>query len=170
MGVNRLADGREPCRRRATADARDHGRTIRDATRYAGVILTNREGIMRFGPILIALALSPGLGSAFAQETTTGTATAPEPELDACRASGLIALKEKSPAVKDVSLDLDTMRVHKSELADRGCNRQSDRARRRLCRAEKIRQGADFRLCRRRQRKSIAHHFQQSMSLQMSLQ
>lgn len=51
-----------------------------------------------------------------AQETTTGTvgaAAAPDPEIDACRASGLIALKERSSAVKDLSLDLDSMRVIK---------------------------------------------------------
>ena len=35
------------------------------------------------------------------------------PETDACRASGLIALKERSPTVKDVSLDLDSVRVVK---------------------------------------------------------
>jgi hypothetical protein len=35
------------------------------------------------------------------------------PEVDACRASGLIALKERSSAVKDLSLDLDSMRVIK---------------------------------------------------------
>ena len=35
------------------------------------------------------------------------------PEIDACRASGLIALKERTPAVKDVNLDLDSVRVVK---------------------------------------------------------
>jgi hypothetical protein len=35
------------------------------------------------------------------------------PETDACRASGLIALKERSPAIKDVNLDLDSVRVVK---------------------------------------------------------
>ena len=35
------------------------------------------------------------------------------PETDACRASGLIALKERSPTVKDVSLDLDSVRIVK---------------------------------------------------------
>jgi hypothetical protein len=35
------------------------------------------------------------------------------PEIDACRASGLIALKERSPTIKDVELDLDSVRVIK---------------------------------------------------------
>ena len=36
------------------------------------------------------------------------------PEIDACKASGLIALKELSPGVKDVALDLDSVRVIKT--------------------------------------------------------
>jgi hypothetical protein len=42
------------------------------------------------------------------------------PEIDACRASGLIALKERSAAVKDVELDLDSVRVIKlnSKIGD----------------------------------------------------
>ncbi len=60
---------------------------------------------------LMLLLVSP----VSAQETTTGTSvqTAPEPEIDACRASSVIALKERSSTVKDVSLDLDSMRVIK---------------------------------------------------------
>jgi hypothetical protein len=34
-------------------------------------------------------------------------------KIDACRASGLIALKERSPTIKDVELDLDSVRVIK---------------------------------------------------------
>ena len=33
------------------------------------------------------------------------------PETDACQASGLIALKQKTPQVKDVRIDLDSARV-----------------------------------------------------------
>ncbi len=33
------------------------------------------------------------------------------PEADACKASGLIALKQKSPQVKDVVIDLDSAKV-----------------------------------------------------------
>jgi hypothetical protein len=71
---------------------------------------------MRFFAILSALAFLTSPCAIFAQETTTGAAgsdTAPAPEIDACRASGLIALKERSAAVKDVSINLDTMRVIK---------------------------------------------------------
>jgi hypothetical protein len=42
------------------------------------------------------------------------SAQTPNPELEACRASGLIALKEKNPTVKDVSLDMDSMTVAKA--------------------------------------------------------
>lgn len=34
----------------------------------------------------------------------TGTQTTVAPEIDACTASGILALKERSPAVKDVTL------------------------------------------------------------------
>lgn len=71
---------------------------------------------MKVFVILSALAVLTSPCQVFAQETTTGAAgaqTTTEPEIDACRASGLIALKEKSSAVKDVSLDLDSMRVIK---------------------------------------------------------
>jgi hypothetical protein len=33
------------------------------------------------------------------------------PEADACKASGLIALKQKTPQVKDVVIDLDSAKV-----------------------------------------------------------
>lgn len=36
------------------------------------------------------------------------------PELEACRSTGLIALKERNPAITDVSLDLDGMTVAKA--------------------------------------------------------
>ena len=44
---------------------------------------------------------------------TTPSENADAPEIDACRASGLIALKERSPTIKDVELDLDSVRVIK---------------------------------------------------------
>ena len=71
---------------------------------------------MKLFPILFAIMISTTLGAAFAQETSTSRAnaeTAPAPEIQACRASGLIALKERSAAVKDVSLDLDSVRLIK---------------------------------------------------------
>jgi hypothetical protein len=65
---------------------------------------------------LIPAAMIPMI--AYSQTTgtqTTGTQTTRlvAPEIDACRASGLIALKERSPAIKDVTLDLDSARVVK---------------------------------------------------------
>lgn len=48
-----------------------------------------------------------------AYSQTTASENADAPEIDACRASGLIALKERSPATKDVELDLDSVRVIK---------------------------------------------------------
>jgi hypothetical protein len=38
-------------------------------------------------------------------------AETPSPEADACKASGLIALKQKSPQVKDIQIDLDSARI-----------------------------------------------------------
>jgi hypothetical protein len=62
---------------------------------------------MKIRTLLIALisaATSPIIGHS--QATSA-------PEIDACRASGLIALKERSPSIKDVSLDLDSVRLVK---------------------------------------------------------
>lgn len=36
------------------------------------------------------------------------------PELEACRSTGLIALRERNPAIKDVSFDVDAMTVAKA--------------------------------------------------------
>ena len=41
-------------------------------------------------------------------------AQAPNPELEACRTTGLLALRERNPAIKDVSLDIDGMTVAKA--------------------------------------------------------
>ena len=48
-----------------------------------------------------------------AYSQTSASENADAPEIDACRASGLIALKERSPEIKDVELDLDSVRVIK---------------------------------------------------------
>ncbi len=43
------------------------------------------------------------------------TAQAPEsPEIAACKATGLLALKERSPSVRDIILDMDTLTVSKA--------------------------------------------------------
>jgi hypothetical protein len=44
----------------------------------------------------------------------TTSAQVANPELEACRATGLIALRERNPAIKDVSLDMDSMTVAKA--------------------------------------------------------
>ncbi len=51
---------------------------------------------------------------------TSASENADAPEIDACRASGLIALKEHAPTIKDVELDLDSVRVIKmnSKIGD----------------------------------------------------
>ena len=36
------------------------------------------------------------------------------PELDACRSTGLIALKERNPSIKDLSFDVDGMTIAKA--------------------------------------------------------
>ena len=38
------------------------------------------------------------------------------PETDACKASGLLALKQKFPQVKDVLIDLDSAKVIKADM------------------------------------------------------
>ena len=55
-----------------------------------------------------------------AYSQTAASENADAPEIDACRASGLIALKERSPTIKDVELDLDSVRVIKmnSKIGD----------------------------------------------------
>ena len=60
---------------------------------------------------LIPAAMIPMI--AYSQTTGTQTTGSDAPEIDACTASGLIALKERSPAIKDVTLDLDSVRVVK---------------------------------------------------------
>src|SRR5215217_802147 len=56
-----------------------------------------------------ALVLAAVLCSGAAQ------AQAPnDPEIAACKATGLVALKERSPSVKDIILDMDTLTVSKA--------------------------------------------------------
>ena len=56
-------------------------------------------------------------GAAFAQISSgpdaKGSASV-SPEVDACKATGLLALKERSPAVKDIILDMDTLTISKA--------------------------------------------------------
>jgi hypothetical protein len=62
--------------------------------------------MLRFGLGLLA-SLAAGAAGA---ETLS-------PEADACKASGLIALQQKYPQVKDVLIDLDSAKIIKTEAA-----------------------------------------------------
>ncbi len=44
-------------------------------------------------------------------------AQTPSPEVDACKASGLIALKQKSSQIKDIVVDLDSAKIIKADTA-----------------------------------------------------
>ena len=60
-----------------------------------------------------AAILGGGLAGAAAQEQPS---TNPDtPEVDACRATGLIALKETAPTIKDVAIDPDSVRIFKMD-------------------------------------------------------
>jgi hypothetical protein len=52
------------------------------------------------------LAFCTLVGPAFAET--------PSPELEACRSTGLLALRERNPAIKDISFDVDGMTVAKA--------------------------------------------------------
>jgi len=54
---------------------------------------------------------------AFLISLTVGPALAEtlSPEADACKASGLLALKQKFPQVKDVVIDLDSAKIIKAD-------------------------------------------------------
>ncbi len=56
-----------------------------------------------------ALLLAAVLCSGAAQAQTPN-----DPEIAACKATGLVALKERSPSVKDIILDMDTLTVSKA--------------------------------------------------------
>jgi hypothetical protein len=62
--------------------------------------------MLRFGLGLLA-SLAAGAAAA---ETLS-------PEADACKASGLIALQQKYPQVKDVLIDLDSAKIIRTEAA-----------------------------------------------------
>jgi hypothetical protein len=62
--------------------------------------------MLKFGLGLLALLAA---GAAVAETLS--------PEADACKASGLIALKQKYPQVKDVLIDLDSAKIIKTDTA-----------------------------------------------------
>ena len=61
------------------------------------------------GLIPAALLLAAVMCSGTAQAQTPN-----DPESAACKATGLVALKERSPSVKDIILDMDTLTVFKA--------------------------------------------------------
>jgi hypothetical protein len=46
--------------------------------------------------------------------------TADNPEIAACKATGILALKEKSPAIRDILLDMGTISVSKASTEIEG--------------------------------------------------
>ena len=61
---------------------------------------------------IAALVLFSAIGAAQAQEVPR---TPPNPELEACKTTGLVALKERSPAVTDVLIDPDAVTIAKAD-------------------------------------------------------
>ena len=58
-----------------------------------------------------------GLGLLASLAAGAAVAETLSPEADACKASGLIALKQKYPQVKDVLIDLDSAKIIKTDTA-----------------------------------------------------
>ena len=58
--------------------------------------------VLRTATLLLAAVVCSGAAQA---------QTPNDPEIAACRATGLVALKERSPSVKDIILDMDTLTV-----------------------------------------------------------
>jgi hypothetical protein len=58
-----------------------------------------------------------GLGLLASLAAGAAVAETLSPEADACKASGLLALKQKYPQVKDVLIDLDSAKIIKAETA-----------------------------------------------------
>jgi hypothetical protein len=63
-----------------------------------------RDQMIRFALAIFAIGASVGSSSA----------QVANPELEACRSTGLIALRERNPSIKDVSFDVDGMTVAKA--------------------------------------------------------
>ena len=59
--------------------------------------------------------LLAALLSAMACLNVASAQTPDNPEIAACKATGILALKEKSPAIRDIILDMDTMVVSKAD-------------------------------------------------------
>jgi hypothetical protein len=68
-----------------------------------GILLWLR-GVLRDRSAILILALASTVSTAAFAETLS-------PEADTCKASGLIALKQSSPQVKDVEIDPDSAKI-----------------------------------------------------------
>jgi hypothetical protein len=62
--------------------------------------------LRKFGVALVTFFMVAAIDRVSAQSAT--------PELDACRSTGLIALRERNPSIKDVAFDVDGMTVAKA--------------------------------------------------------
>ena len=60
------------------------------------------------------LTVSLASTGAFAQQEQKST-NPDTPEVDVCRAAGLIALKDATPGIKDVAIDPDSVRIFKMD-------------------------------------------------------
>lgn len=81
----------------------------------------------RLAVLLSALMLAASFSPALAQATSGEKAATPQavppvppappevPEVQACKATGLLALQQRSPAIKDIVIDPDTLSVSKAE-------------------------------------------------------
>jgi hypothetical protein len=61
---------------------------------------------MRYGPLSVFIACAVMALPVQAQVPA---------EVDACRLSGLVALKERSPAIKDLTFDIDGLAISKAD-------------------------------------------------------
>jgi hypothetical protein len=68
---------------------------------------------VKYFVLLTCICAINAVGVAMAQSVDTA-------EITACKATGLIALKEKSPTVRDVILDMDTISVSKASTEIEG--------------------------------------------------
>jgi len=60
------------------------------------------------------LPLTPLLLAAVLCSATAQAQAPNDPEIAACKATGLVALKERSPSVKDIILDMETLAISKA--------------------------------------------------------
>ena len=73
-------------------------------------LATTRLATTRLAILALAAALAPG---AAAQDRPAGSPD--DPTLAACKSTALAALRERSPSVKDIVLDLDGLTVAKAD-------------------------------------------------------